>query len=139
METFTTQNFNTMKLAKFSFMLALTFVVILYSCNNANPKDLIVSKWKLKEFIPNPEFQVSDSITDLVLATRTIEYTADNQYTQMSAGQTQTGTYSMSEDGKIISYIQSGSGETYVDTIIELTKDKLSVIDQNGNRMTSMK
>ena len=123
-----------MKLVKLLSILVLLLSIGLISCKNATAKELIVSKWKLNELIPNPEFQISDSLKKKIEEDLTIEFTTDNKYIQTGGGMTQNGTYKISEDGKLITYIKDGTNETFVDTIIELTKDKLSIIEETRNK-----
>jgi hypothetical protein len=123
-----------MKLAKFLPILILLLSIGPVSCKNATTKDLIVNKWKLKEFTPNPELQIPDSLKKLMEADITIEFTSDNKYIQTGGGITQNGTYKVSEDGKHITYTTDGGKEIFVDSIIELTKDKFSIIEETGNK-----
>jgi len=112
-------------------------VVSLAGCKNENPRELIVNKWKLKELIPGPTRQMPDSVKEKMLNSATMEFMSDNKYILTGMGETKNGTYSISDDGKLLTISSAVTKVTYVDTIVELTKNKLIIIDQMGNKITS--
>ena len=112
-------------------------VISLAGCKNENPKELIVNKWKLKELIPSRTMQMPDSVKEKMLNSATMEFMSDNKYTLTGMGAPKNGTYSISDDGKLLNINSSATQTTYVDTIIELTRNKLIIIDQMGNKLTS--
>jgi hypothetical protein len=126
-----------MKTVKLISLLIISVVVSLTGCKNKNPKELIVNKWKLKEMIPAPGNPIADSIKAAMLKNSTMEFMSDNKYTLTGMGPTKNGTYSISDDGKLLNINSSATQTTYVDTIIELTKNKLIIVDQMGNKLTS--
>jgi hypothetical protein len=123
-----------MKSVKLALIIVLFCCIGFIACKNEAPKDLIVKKWKLIEFIPNPEWQITDSFKKKYENSLSIEFTSDNKYVQTAMGKTQTGTYNISEDGKMIRYKTNPAQETFVDTVVELTTTKLSVIEQTGSK-----
>ena len=125
-----------MKLLKGFSIVALLLVIGLVSCKTSSTKDLIVNKWTLKEFSPNPELQIPDSIKKKLEGNLTLEYTADNKFIQSGAGISQTGTYELSEDGKRITYTIQSVNENFVDSILEISKNKLSILEETGGRKT---
>lgn len=118
----------------YTVILIALFII---SCRKDSPQELIVGKWKLSEFEPNPEFRPTEEVLEQMLATGKTEYTADNRYILEANGMKQTGKYNLSEDGKLIQYTRDGTTVLFVDTIIVLNKKKLSFRDQHKNQITS--
>jgi hypothetical protein len=75
-------------------------------------------------------------LKEKVEALTTLEFTLNNTYTLRNAAGTLIGAYKISEDGKVITFVRSDTKGTFVDTIIELTKKKLLIVDQYGNKTT---
>jgi len=126
-----------MKVPKLVSVVVLTLAVSLSSCKNDNPKELIVNKWKLQEIVPSPNMQITDSMKADMVKSATMEFTSDNKYTLTGMGETQNGSYSISDDGRLLTIIPADTKTSYVDTIIELTKKKIIIMDQMGNKLTS--
>jgi hypothetical protein len=127
---------------KYTSAILLPLIVAMSSCadqKDAKTEDLnalLVNTWKLTEFTPSPKFPMSDSIRQQIIATTMIEYTADKKFRQTGIGRVHTGTWSISDDGQRILYIHAEKNASFVEIIQEFKHNKLSVIDQNGNKMT---
>lgn len=97
---------------------------------------MIVNTWQLKEFEPASHLTMPDSVRQEIIKRTSIEYTADGTFTQKGIGKTHTGTYSLSNDARLIRYVMDKTNYAFTDTIISLSSTKLKVKDQNGNKMT---
>ncbi len=131
-----------MRVVKCTNTIVLVFIFAICSCGNKqdqNPQDLsevIVNTWKLSEFSPAAKFPMSDSIKQVIIAKTLVEFTADKKFKQTGIGKTHTGTYSISADGKQIIYYHEQKDITFTETILEFASNRMSVVDQNGNKMT---
>ncbi len=125
-----------MKQLKFVIPLGVFCMLGLICCKNSANSELLINKWTLVKFNPHPDLQIPDSLKKVLENSQSIEYTADGKYMQTSAGIYQSGTYAVSDDGKLIhyNYTVGGKAETFTDTIIELSKGKLSIIEETGSQ-----
>jgi hypothetical protein len=124
---------------KFSRLLILAAVILFSAagCKNKAPKDLIVAKWKLTDLTSSGS-EIPDSIKQRMVKTAVMEFKSDNTFllTGMEAT-AQTGTYSLSDDGKFLTVTPTETNKAEVDTVKELTSNKLVLTDQMGNKLTS--
>lgn len=123
-----------MNLLKLASLLLLSLFII--QCKKDGPKDLLVRKWRLTGFVPDRKFNFPDSVKNALISSLTLEFTSDNEYTQFAMGFTQKGNYKMDATGKLITYTSPDLDGAFTDTILILTKDKLSIIEEGGNRKT---
>jgi len=100
-----------------------------------SPEKMIVNTWKLTEFTPAPQFPMPDSVKQEIIARTVIEFTAGKAFTQTGIGRTHTGSYEISKDGTRITYYHDRKDVAFTETVLELTPRRMSVVDQNGNRM----
>lgn len=117
-----------------AFLLMLTLFA---ACKTKSPKELVVGKWKMKDISGGDAAQIPDSVKARMISTSVMEFMADNKYSLsgMDAG-AQTGTYSLSDDGKMLSITPDASKIKEVDTIKELTEGTMVVVDKSGTRLT---
>jgi len=91
-----------------SFITLIFFIVILYSCNTPDRKELIVRKWKCEnvEFADTSMVAKKD-IQDMeivrgILRNETCEYFADGRFETSMNETTRKGTWKMDEDRKFL-------------------------------------
>jgi hypothetical protein len=114
-------------------LLLLPVSFALYSCNNNEPKELVVNKWKIIN-IDMPDMPLHDSIKASAMR-GTIELTKDGKWIVTGMGRDQTGSYTLSENGKTIFIITNGRTET--NQIMELSKTKMVLFDSiNNSKLT---
>jgi len=110
-----------------TIILFTTFGLI--SCKSANPKELIVKKWKVSDIdIPNMPMPDTAKTT---LMKGTLQFTQDGKMIITGMGKNQSGTYTLSDDGKKLFVIVNGKTET--NEIKELTTSKMILIDKTNN------
>ena len=110
------------------------------SCQTKSTKEVIVNKWRLNELTGGTTDQIPDSIKQKMISNATMEVTADNKYILTGFGDApSTGTYSVSDDGKMLTITDNETKKPEVDTINELSGSKLIVTDVMGNKLTSIK
>ena len=109
------------------------------SCKKENKQqNLLVSEWKLTDWILMPEMaaKISDSMRLEMIKSATMEFTADNRFIFKGMGASQaTGTYKLWDNGRTLTLTPASGGETYNHTIQELTDTKLVLIDPMGNNL----
>ena len=119
---------------KLIYLLLFTAVVYV-GCNSGKPKDLIVNKWKISD-INIPNTPMPDSIKQELMK-GTMEFTKDGKMSLTGMGTDQSGTYSVSDDGKTLTTVSGGKTET--SDINELTKSKMVITDKaNGSKLTAV-
>jgi len=110
-----------------TIILFTTFGLI--SCKIANPKELIVKKWRVTDIdIPNMPMPDTAKTT---LMKGTLQFTQDGKMIITGMGKNQSGTYTLSDDGKKLFVIVNGKTET--NEIKELTTSKMILIDKTNN------
>jgi regulatory protein YycI of two-component signal transduction system YycFG len=117
-------------------ILFLFLVAIFAGCKSNNSKELIVNKWKITD-ITAPNMEVPDSIKN-ALKQGTLEFTKDGKFLLTGMGtDNQSGTYTLSDDGKKLITVTNGRSET--NEINELTKTKIILTDtRNSSRITAV-
>ncbi len=110
-----------------TIMLVTTFGLI--SCKSDNPKELIVKKWRVTD-IDIPNMPMPDT-TKATLLKGTLEFTQDGKMIITGMGKNQSGTYTLSDDGKNLFVIVNGKTET--NEIKELTTSKMILIEKPNN------
>lgn len=109
--------------------------IVVVGCNSGKPKDLIINKWKISD-INIPNTPMPDSIKQELMK-GTMEFTKDGTMSLTGMGNDQSGTYSVSEDGKTLTTVSNG--KTEASEINELTKTKLVITDKtNGAKLTAV-
>lgn len=101
----------------------------LISCKSDKPKDLIVNKWKITN-VDIPNMPLPDSVK-ANLSKATMEFTKDGKMSITGMGTDQSGTYTLSDDGKTLFVITNG--ETQSNEIKELSSSKLVLFDKTNN------
>jgi hypothetical protein len=126
-----------MKQESFRFLVIVGFFVFIAcgSESSGDPAKLVVNTWKLSEFTPADRFPMPDSVRLEIIAKTVLTFTADGKFTQTGISRKHSGTYSVSEDGKQITYYHDERNVPFTETVLELTSKRMKVVDQNGNRM----
>ena len=114
---------------KIFFLFFLAASVIIISCSSNKPKDLIVKKWNLTN-VDIPNMPLSDSMLANVKKGK-MEFTKDGRILISGMGNDQSGTYTLSDDGKTLFVITNG--QTQSNEIKELTESKLVLYDKLNN------
>jgi hypothetical protein len=114
---------------KIIFLLFISASIGFISCKSNKPKDLIVNKWKITN-IDVPNMPLPDSIKASVMK-GTMEFTKEGKMNLTGMGNDQSGTYTISEDGKTLFVVTNG--QTQSNEIKELTSSKLVLFDRTNN------
>ena len=109
----------------------------LWSCKEENQqKKLLVSKWKLTEWILMPQMNISDSMKAELMKNATMEFTEDNKFIFIGMSpEPTTGVYRLWENGRTLTLTPDNGKESYNHTIDTLTDVKLVLIDPMGNNL----
>ena len=111
------------------FLLMITASIGVISCKSNKPKDLIVNKWRITN-IDVPNMPLPDSIKASVMK-GTMEFTKDGKMILSGMGNDQSGTYTLSDDGKTLFVITNGKTES--NDILEITSSKMVLQDKTNN------
>lgn len=114
---------------KIFFLLFISASIGLISCKSTKPKDLIVNKWKITN-IEVPNMPIPDSVKAAAMK-GTMEFTKDGKINITGMGNDQSGTYTLSDDGKTLFVVTKGKTES--NDILELTSSKMVLSDKNNN------
>ncbi len=109
---------------------------VLIGCKD-KPKDIIVNKWKITD-MSMPGQAMPDSVKSMI-SQGTMEFTKDGKMTLtgMGTGGDQSGTYTLSDDGKTLTVVTNGKSE--MNEVTELSKSKLKIEDKaNGSTLTAV-
>ena len=111
------------------FLLLVFASVIFISCNTDKTKDLIVHKWKITN-INMPDIPIPDTVKAAAMK-GTMEFTKDGKWLVTGMGKDQSGTYTLSDDGKTVFIVSNARTET--NQVLELTKSKMILFDSTNN------
>ena len=114
---------------KIIFLFFISASIGLISCKSDKPKDLIVNKWKITN-IEVPNMPIPDSVKATAMK-GTMEFTKDGKISITGMGNDQSGTYTMSDDGKTLFVVTNGKTES--NDIVELTSSKMVLSDKTNN------
>ena len=124
-----------MKLSKLLTLVLLVSTVMI-ACKGKAPKELIVNKWKLtavSDEKADSSSKMPESAKKEMIGKVSIEMTKDGQCIMQGVGDTpETGTYTLSDDGKTLSLTEKGASKADVMGIDELTESKLVMTDEKG-------
>ena len=121
--------FKRIEMKKTIFLLFMAASIGIISCKSTKPKDLIVNKWKITN-IDVPNMPLPDSVKASVMK-GTMEFTKDGKMLITGMGNDQSGTYTVSEDGKTLFVVTNG--QTQSNDIREVTSSKLVLFDKTNN------
>jgi len=117
-----------------SFIILISFVVILHSCQGPDRKELIVRKWKCEqvEFADSSRVSEKDmqdmEIVKGVLRNVTYEYFADGQFEALVGESTRKGSWKMDEDEKFITlHYDKGKVREEKYEIISLSESQMTL------------
>lgn len=116
-----------MKKIIFLFLFAATIAFV--SCKSNKPKDLIIKKWKIVN-IDIPDMPLPDSVKANAMK-GTMEFTKEGKWIVTGMGNDQSGTYTLSEDGKTLFVVANGKTET--NEIVEITGSRMILLDKSNN------
>ncbi len=109
------------------------------SCKTKTPDELIAQKWKIKNITGPTTSQTPDSVVDKELKNAVMEFLPGGKYVLTGIlPDAQKGTWSIGKNGKSLTIIDEQK-VTETDSIIELSTDKLVLIDERGNKVTCIK
>ncbi|MEI7965284.1 MAG: lipocalin family protein [Chitinophagaceae bacterium] len=117
-----------MKSTKLMVALVVLVTIFMIGCKGKSAKELIVKKWKISDISGKGAKDLTDSIKKILYTTATMEFTKEGKYitTDPQSG-TNTGSYTLSADGKTL--ISNNEGSTVKDSldIVELSATKFIV------------
>jgi len=116
-----------MKLFRSSSMALLFAVLFCTGCKSKAAKDLIVNKWTLTEVSGEGIKDLSETEKKEMIGKFTMELTSDGKVTMSGIGETKTGTYILSEDGKTLLLTREGDEKADPQEINELKAGKLVI------------
>lgn len=114
---------------KIIIILLLAVVAGTIGCKPNDPKELIVKKWKISN-IDIPDMPLPDSVKANAMK-GTMEFTKDGKWLVTGMGNDQSGTYTLSENGKTLFVVSNGKTET--NEIVELSSSKMVLLDKSNN------
>ena len=117
-----------MKLKNILSGILLMSAMAFASCKG-KPKDMIVNKWKATDMSGPMMGAIEDSAKKNMISGVSIEFTKDGKYMAVSGNSNDNGTYSITEDGKMIS-MTGKNGTAEESTVEEITKSKLVIVDK---------
>ncbi len=125
-----------LNMKKTIFLLLLFSATIFVGCKE-KPKDLLTKKWKITD-MTMPGQAMPDSVKNTI-SQGTMEFTKDGKMTLtgMGMGGDQSGTYTLSDDGKILTVMTNGKSES--NDVTELSKSTLKITDKtSGSSLTAV-
>ncbi len=125
----------TMKISKLLLTAVLIAGTFMVSCKSKGPKDFIVNKWKITDVSGGEAAQMGDSIKKVFLNSAVMDFQKDGKYSRSAMGETENGTYSISEDGKSLTTTPEGGKSPETVKVEELSKSKM-VLSMEGTKMT---
>jgi heat shock protein HslJ len=118
---------------KIILLLFISSSIGFAGCKSDKPKDLIVKKWKITN-IEVPNMPIPDSVKATAMK-GTMEFTKEGKINITGMGNDQSGTYTISDDGKTLFVVTNGKTES--NDIIELSSSKMVLSDKaNNSRLT---
>ncbi len=107
--------------------LSLLFLFTL-SCEKLSDEDLLTDHiWRYKEITTNstdPNILSIISLANALMTGATMDFKKDGTFTLSASNQTETGTWELLNDGKIL-YTTTSGGDDDEMTVVKLTKDEL--------------
>ena len=118
---------------KIILLLVISTSIGFLGCKTKNSKELIINKWKITD-VDVPNMPLPDSIKTQVMK-GTMEFTKDGKMNITGMGNDQSGTYTLSEDGKTLFVVTNGKTES--NEIQELSASKMILYDKsNKSKLT---
>ena len=114
---------------KIVLLLFISASIAFTGCKSNKPKDLIVNKWKITN-IEVPNMPIPDSVKAIAMK-GTMEFTKEGKIKITGMGNDQSGTYTLSDDGKTLFVVTQGKTES--NDIIELSSSKMVLSDKTNN------
>lgn len=132
-----------MRMFKLSFALLFVGAAFIVGCNGGSKsaKELVVGKWNLSDVVTPMDQNMPDSLKarrKKELAGASIEFKADNTYSTSGMGRPETGTYSVTADGKTLISTSSRTSRADSATIEEITSHKM-LLNSRGTKITCAK
>ena len=123
-----------------ALFLSITFLAIISSCSSS-PADMITGEWQITDLqttsdIPEDQMEAYKEQIEEMKKSSKIYFKADGSFEQTILEETGTGTWKVSEDGKILTTDVDGNKE--VKKIKELSSDKMVlVLEFDDNKTTT--
>jgi len=130
-----------MRSLKLFTVLALASSMMLSSCKTKSAKELIVAKWKVtavSDDMVEPDRKLTEQDKKDLIDKTTLEFSKEGKCTITSRDAPETGTYSVSEDGKTLIMTQSGSERSDTMAISEISGSKLVISDGRSKMKISL-
>jgi len=111
-------------------------------CKSKSPKELIVGKWQVTAVSDDgadADRKMSDAEKKEMIEKTWIEFTGDGKCSVSAHEGVQTGTYSLSADGKSLSMKQDGEDRTDLMQVGELTDSKLVLTEERSKMKLTFK
>ena len=112
-----------------SLILILAAFFIIACGGNKNKKETLAKAWQVSDI--QTESEIADSVKNAMLLSSTLKFTEEGHYTASGGIGADQGTYTLDEEGKILSTISSAGKNSNVYTIEDLEENKL-VLKNNG-------
>jgi len=120
-------------------LLAVTLALsalVLFSCKGKSAKDMIVNKWSLTDMSGEGTKGMTDEEKKVMVGKVIMDLTKDGKVTISGMGEdAKTGTYTLSEDGKILNLKREGAEKEDAHDINELSDTKLVITEKKGDGM----
>ena len=126
-----------MKLFRLTSIALMLTALIFTGCKGKSAKELIVNKWKLTELSGENAKEMTEAAKKEMTDKLVMEFTKDGKVTMSGTGDTKTGTYSLSEDGKTLFLIRDGDTKADPQVINELKAGKLVIASEKGKLILS--
>jgi hypothetical protein len=123
-----------------ALFLSIAFLTIISSCS-PSPADMITGEWQITDLqttsdIPEDQMEAYKEQIEEMKKSSKIYFKADGSFEQTILEETGTGTWKVSEDGKILTTDVDGNKE--VKKIKELSSDKMVlVLEFDDNKTTT--
>lgn len=111
------------------FILSVATLAMLAGCKSNKPKDLIIKKWRITN-IDIPDMPLPDSVKANAMK-GTMEFTTDGKWIVTGMGNDQSGSYTLSDDGKTLFVVSNGKTES--NEILEISSSKMVLLDKSNN------
>jgi hypothetical protein len=129
-----------MKLFKLSTALLLVTALFFTACKGKSAKDLIANKWHLTEVTGDGTKDMTAEQKKEMTDKLVMELSKDGKCSISGMGdKPQTGTYSLSTDGKTLNLTREGETAAEPQKIDELTAGKLVITDDKSKMQLSFK
>ena len=122
-------------------LLSAAFLIIFSSCNKETDEDILVSKtWTFNKLETNTTDSLLILMVDFVEALMTgatFSFNEDGKFTQTVLNESETGTWSLSDDEKKITMADDSTSTVY--DVINITESEFSYYETDTENCVSYK